>query len=235
MIRDSARRPLVAGIRPPTLSEAVLQELRHLLIQGRFGPGDVIGVDQLAREFGVSALPVREAVRVLVAEGRVEHSPHRGYRVRTLAYGDVEEIYLMCRLLEGEALRRGVPLMGAEGVERMTTLLERLEADTGDIPLWERVAIHQDFHFVPVESAGLSRITATLRRLWDHTDHYRSLHFFHKDGSPLIYDDHHELLSACASGDGELVVELMDRHREHVLEEFRAAMDEPQPGAGDTA
>src|SRR5215207_10298224 len=118
MIVDPASRPAEA-IRPPTIAEAVLQELRRRLIEGRLRPGDVIGVDQLAREFEISALPVREAVRVLVAEGRVDHSPHRGYRVRSLEYRDVEEIYLMCRLLEGEALRRGVPRMGADGIDRM--------------------------------------------------------------------------------------------------------------------
>src|SRR5215217_5592511 len=227
MIVDPGTQGLVDGIRPPTVVEAALQELRRRLIEGRLAPGDGIGVDQLAREFEVSALPVREAVRVLVAEGRVDHSPHRGYRVRSLEYRDVEEIYLMCRLLEGEALRRGVPRMGAEGIDRMGALLVQLEAVT-DLPLWQRVAIHQDFHFVPIEAAGLARITATLRRLWEHTDHYRSLHFFHgRDESPLVYEDHHELLEACATGDGELVVALMDRHREHVLELFRSAMQPP--------
>ena len=226
MIVDPRSRAAEA-IRPPTIAEAVLQELRRRLIEGKLAPGDVIGVDQLAREFEVSALPVREAVRVLVAEGRVDHSPHRGYRVRSLDYSDVEEIYLMCSLLEAEAIRRGVPRMGAEGIERMRGLLEQLEDDAG-LPLWQRVAIHQDFHFVPMEAADLPRITATLRRLWQHTDHYRSLHFFHeRDDSPVVFQDHHDLLRACETGDGEQVVALMDRHRAHVLELFRAAMQEP--------
>lgn len=226
MIVDPSARAGEA-IRPPTIAEAVLEQLRRRLIEGRLTPGDVIGVDQLAREFEISALPVREAVRVLVAEGRVDHSPHRGYRVRRLEYRDVEEIYLMCSLLEAEAIRRGVPQMGAEGIERMRDLLEQLEVDAG-LPLWERVAIHQDFHFVPMEAAGLPRIIVTLRRLWEHTDHYRSLHFFHgRDESPVVYSDHHELLRACETGDGEQVVAMMDRHRDHVLELFRAAMQVP--------
>src|SRR3712207_4729668 len=105
-----------AGVRPPTVSEAVLLELRQLLIQGRFAPGDYIRVDQMASEFGVSALPGREALRVLVAEGGVTYSPHRGYPLTPLACEDGEKIFLMCRLLEGEALRRGAPAMGAQGV-----------------------------------------------------------------------------------------------------------------------
>jgi DNA-binding GntR family transcriptional regulator len=216
-------------IRPPTLSEAVLLELRQMLIQGRFAPGEHIRVDQMAAEFGVSALPVREALRVLVAEERVDYSPHRGYRLSSLDIQGVEEIFLMCRLLEAEALRRGVPLMGAEGTQRMRALLGRLEVEA-DLPLWERVAIHQDFHFVPVAYADLPRIEALLRRLWGHTDHYRSLYFFHSDDqASIVNDDHHALVEACATGDGDLAVAVSDRHREHVIERVRQAMSTGAP------
>jgi DNA-binding GntR family transcriptional regulator len=196
-----------------------------MLIQGEFTPGEPIRVDQVAGRFGVSPLPVREALRVLVAEGRVVYTAHRGYRLATLSFSDVEENFLMCRLLEGEALRRGVPRMGDAGVRRMRGLLERLESAPGEMPLWERVAVHQDFHFVPVEYAQLPRIEATLRQLWDHTDHYRSLYFFHDERqASLVYQDHHDLVDACATGDGEAAVAVMDRHRHNVLERMRSVM-----------
>jgi DNA-binding GntR family transcriptional regulator len=218
-------------VRPPTLSEAVLLELRQMLIRGRFAPGDHIRVDQMAAEFGVSALPVREALRVLVAEERVDYSPHRGYRLSTLDLQGVEEIFLMCRLLEAEAMRRGVPLMRAEGVARMRGLLERLETEA-TLPLWERVAIHQDFHFVPVEYGELPRIELLLRRLWGHTDHYRSLYFFHDaDQASIVNEDHHALVEACATGDGDLAVSVSDRHREHVIARVRLAMTIDDPAA----
>lgn len=204
-----------------------------MLIKGRFTPGDPMRVDQMAGEFGVSALPVREALRVLVAENRVVYSPHRGYRVASLSFSDVEENFLMCRLLEGEALRRGVPRMGAEGVGEMQALLDRLESAPGEVPLWERVAVHQNFHFVPVEYAGLPRILATLRQLWDTTDHFRSLYFFHDERQEtLVYEDHHELVRACASGDGDRAVEVMDRHRDHVLARVRFVMEGGVVGEG---
>jgi DNA-binding GntR family transcriptional regulator len=210
----------------------VLLELRQQLIKGRFAPGDHIRVDQMASEFGVSPLPVREALRVLVAEERVDYSPHRGYRVSSLDLQGVEEIFLMCRLLEAEALRRGVPLMGRAGVERMRVLLDRLEREAAGLPLWERVAIHQDFHFVPVEYAELPRIEALLRRLWGHTDHYRSLYFFH-DGNQasIANEDHHALVEACATGDGEVAIAVSDRHRAHVIERVRLAMALDEPAA----
>jgi DNA-binding GntR family transcriptional regulator len=201
-----------------------------MLIQGEFAPGDPIRVDQMAHRFRVSPLPVREALRVLVTEGRVAYSAHRGYRLASLSFADVQENFLMCRLLEAEALLRGVPRMGEEGVSLMRGLLERLESAPGEFPLWERVAIHQDFHFVPVHFAGLPRMETTLRRLWDHTDHFRSLYFFHDERqASLVYQDHHDLVDACASGDAALAVAVMDRHRDNVLERVRVSMTEGEP------
>jgi DNA-binding GntR family transcriptional regulator len=214
-----------ARIRPPTLAEAVLREFRDQLLKGRLKAGDSIRPDEAAKEFGMSALPVREALRVLVAEGWVEYAPHRGYWVKAHSAADVEEIFLMCRLLEAEALRRGVPAMGPEGAARMATLLDALEALPQQGREWEKVEIHREFHFVPMEHAGLPRLVAELRRLWDHTDHYRGLHFF-ADEAPYAFmrKDHHRILEACVEGDAARVVRLMDEHRDHALEIFQAAI-----------
>ncbi len=195
-----------------------LRELRRELLTGRFGAGEAVSVSDAAARFGMSPLPVREALRVLVADGRVDYSPHRGYRVKAYTFADVEEIFLMCRLLEAEALRRGIPQMGAADVARMKHLLADFNRLVEHAAMWEAVGVHRDFHFVPIECAGLPRLEAELRRLWDHTDHYRGLYFF-PDGSmsPTMDHDHRNLLRACAARDAERAVVLMDEHREHVL------------------
>lgn len=217
---------LGAPVRPPTLAEAVLLEFRDQLLKGRLKAGDSIRPDEAAKEFGMSALPVREALRVLVAEGRVEYAPHRGYWVKAHSMADVEEIFLMCRLLEAEALRRGVPAMGKAGAARMEALLRELEAMPQQGHEWEKVVVHRDFHFVPIEHAGLPRLEAELRRLWDHTDHYRGLHFFADERPYLaIRKDHWTILEACAEGDAERVVRVMNEHRDHSLQIVRAAIE----------
>jgi DNA-binding GntR family transcriptional regulator len=205
-------------VRPPTLSEAVLQHLREDLIKGRFVPGDRIRVDQIAAEFGSSALPVREALRVLLAEGRLQYEAHRGYRVTTLTLAEVEEIFIMCGLLEAEALRRGVPALDTAGVTRMRVLLDELLSPAPSASAWAIAAVHQAFHFVPIEYARLPRIEAELRRLWDHTDHYQALSVF---GDPEVMRamnvEHVTIAEACAERDTERVQALMDAHRSHAL------------------
>ena len=188
------------------------------LAQGRFAPGERVLVDQLSSEFDVSPLPVREAMRVLLAEGRLTYSSHRGFRVTRLTLPDVEEIFLMCRLLEAEALRRGVPAMDDAGVERMRSLLERLQKVPGEAELWEQVESHQNFHFVPIDKAGLPRVSQELRRLWDHTDHYRALYLFQDEQAHrLLQEEHVAIFEACANRDAPLAAKLMKQHRLHAI------------------
>lgn len=229
MSRSSAGKPpttVLEVARPPTLSEAVLQKIREDLIRSRFHPGDPIRVDQLAAEYDVSAFPVREALRVLLTEGRVQYAAHRGYRVTALTLEEVDEIFLMCRLLEAEALRRGVEALDEAGVKRMRSLLAKLESPPRNAPLWEIVALHQDFHFVPIEYAQLPLIEAELRRLWDHTDHYRALYLFADPAvTEPMNEEHRRIADACEARDGEHAVTLMNVHRAHALEHLAAARE----------
>jgi DNA-binding GntR family transcriptional regulator len=180
----------------------------------------------------MSPLPVREALRVLVADGRVDYSPHRGYRVKAYTLADVEEIFLMCGLLEAEALGRGIPRMGSADVVRMRGMLDQFDRLVTHGAMWDAVLVHRDFHFVPIECAGLPRLEAELRRLWDHTDHYRGLYFF-PDGSmsPIMDQDHRDLLQACTDGDVERAVVLMDQHREHALRRLSSILTSGESGS----
>jgi DNA-binding GntR family transcriptional regulator len=225
-IASAARQTI---LRPPTLAEAALRELRRELLTGDLQDGDAISLPEVAARFGMSALPVREALRVLVADGRVDYEPHRGYRVKAHTLEDVEEIFLLCRLLEAEALRCGIPRMRSVDVARMRTLLDRFNRLAPRRAVWDAVAAHRDFHFVPIERAGLARLESELRRLWDHTDHYRGL-YFSPDGSrsSVMDSDHVALLEACAAGDAERAVDLMDRHRAHALHRLRIAIGAEQ-------
>ncbi len=216
--------PARRKLRPSTLPDEVLRELRRALIRGELQPGDRIRADLVAEELGVSVIPVREALRVLLAESRVELEPHRGYRVTVLSPDQIREIFLICSLLEGEALRRGVPAMDAASDARMLALLAQLEAapsvaSATDETLWPLVAVHQDFHFVPMDGAGLPRLLSELRRLWDHTDHYRTLYLFTDESAYAPMNaEHRAICEACLARDVEAAVRLNDGHRDDVLE-----------------
>ena len=99
--------------RPNQVREAVYRHLKDLLLSGRFSPGERLSEPLLAQELGVSRTPVREALMRLAEEGLVELVPGKGARVRVFAPEEVEEVYGVRALLEGEAAREAARALPA--------------------------------------------------------------------------------------------------------------------------
>ena len=148
--------------RPNQVREAVYRHLKDLLLSGRFAPGERLSEPLLAQELGVSRTPVREALMRLAEEGLVELVPGRGARVRVFAPEEVEEVYGVRALLEGEAAReaalRAMPW-------ELDALEERLraidEASPEDYP--EQMRRDLEFHRALVRLSG----NKTLYRLYE--------------------------------------------------------------------
>src|SRR5437867_991093 len=86
--------------------QAIADELRTELMKGLLGPGVDLPQVALARRFGVSRIPVRDALRVLAGEGLVEMDANRGARVINLKPAEIREVYDLRILLECDCLRR---------------------------------------------------------------------------------------------------------------------------------
>ncbi|MGV9967840.1 GntR family transcriptional regulator [Streptomyces olivaceus] len=91
---------------PPSLSELIYANIRREIIQGRLRPGQRLVELTLAKRFGVSQAPVREALRRLSQEGLAVSEPRRGTRIRQLTLREIEEIYHVRAELEAYAARR---------------------------------------------------------------------------------------------------------------------------------
>ena len=148
--------------RPNQVREAVYRHLKDLLLSGRFSPGERLSEPLLAQELGVSRTPVREALMRLAEEGLVELVPGKGARVRVFAPEEVEEVYGVRALLEGEAAReaalRATPWELAE-LERLLQAID--EAPREDYP--EQMRRDLEFHRALVRLSG----NRTLYRLYE--------------------------------------------------------------------
>lgn len=201
--------------RPKTAQEAVLVEIRQRLIDGRLPPGSALRPDAIGDELGVSAVPVREALRILEGEGQVSYRPHRGYLVNEFDFGDIKEIYLIRELLEAEAVRAAVPLLDDEDLQRMQVELDLMEEAGDDI--LELMAAKRRFHFTLFEASEMPHVTRILRVLWDSSDAYRSLLFMHAENRQAVHEKHHRLLKLVADGDIEGTIAELNEHRRHAV------------------
>src|SRR5919201_5149385 len=121
-------RPNDDTIQRVSLVDNVTERLRSALLTGDIQPGERIRVTALEKRFGVSHIPIREALRRLEAQGLVVTLPQRAAVAAGVALDDLAGIYDLRRIVEGHVARRAVEQMRDEDVERIEAALAELEA-----------------------------------------------------------------------------------------------------------
>ncbi|HEY5033226.1 MAG TPA: GntR family transcriptional regulator [Actinomycetes bacterium] len=217
--------------RPPTSQEAVLVALRQAIVRGELRPGEQVRQEALADRFGVSRVPLREALKILEGEGSVSYVPHRGYFVAELSLSDLLEVYRIRRLLEAEAVRAGLPRLTEADVTAFADAVDDCERAGRDGDLVAMTDANRALHFALVGAAGLPRLERMIRILWDATDVYRSVYYADSGNRAVVEAEHREILAAVRARDVERVVSLLDEHRDHAVAHIRTLVPTPSnPG-----
>lgn len=204
-------------IRPQTMQEAVLRELRRQINDGELPPGTVIRLDAVAGALGVSRIPVREALMILEGEGLVTHRPHVGFTVPSLTAAELEEIYYLRALLEDEALRRA--LANATDDDR-TVAHEACAAAQHALDRREVNAFSENgrrFHAVVLAPCRMPRLLRLLEGLWNATETYRAANRLDETGQKALQSEHRLMLDAFCAGDQQQLLEVAELHRQHLL------------------
>ncbi len=151
-------------------SARVADYLRHAILNGEIAPGERIRQEDVAARFGASRLPVREALRILEAEGLTEHEPNKGARVPRLARHEVDVVYQMRERLEPLALAESLPHLTDADLRRLEEVQGRIEANT-DVN--DFLALDREFHLLTYSGCRIDQLTSMVNRLWNSTQHYR--------------------------------------------------------------
>lgn len=154
-------------LRGTSMHDAVATRLRAMVFDGELLPGSYIDEKALANAWQVSRTPLREALKVLAAEGLVELVPHRGCRVIELTEDDADALFPVMALLEGRCAFEAVQHAGDEDLRKVQHLHDELErhAKAQDIDGYYRV--NHSFHSLVQQLAAnrwLDRVTGDLRR-----------------------------------------------------------------------
>lgn len=221
---DSLDEERAGSHRPPqlaaltTVQHATLLALREAIAAGRYEPGQQLRQETLARDFGVSVPPVREALKTLEVEGQVVYVPRRGYSVARLSQAELREAYRIRDLLETEAITMAVGTLTRDDLARMRGAIRDMEQAHRSADVTALTAANRRFHFTVFEAAAMPRMAAMIRMIWDGTDHYRSRYFAATAHRDRVRAEHAGILQAVARGDADTAAELSRQHREHALE-----------------
>lgn len=145
----------------------VADRLRTAILEGNLKPGEWLRQERLAQEYGVSQMPVREALKELAAEGLVEHVPYRGVRVVEFCAEDVEDLYAQRAFLEGRAARAAAQHITAAELAELKELHAQMKKRLAPRYLAEYRELNRRFHRTICAASRRAYLIRTLNQLWD--------------------------------------------------------------------
>lgn len=198
----------------------ILGELRRVILDGAVPPRTAIPLRDVAVLFGVSHIPVREALKTLVGEGLVTHEPHGGYEVAQLTARELREMYVVRDTLEVASLRAAAHHADDADRTALREINERLETAIRDD---DAATYHREsraFHVALTKPSRMHRLLHMLESAWNVTEPVQSMVHIDRADRADLHADHLLMLDAFLSGDGEklcAVAELHHRRLEAVI------------------
>jgi DNA-binding GntR family transcriptional regulator len=208
--------------------QAVVDELRRVILAGDVPPGTAIPLDEVAALFGVSLIPVRESLKVLIGEGLVEHRPRAGYTVAQLTRTELQELYVARGVLENALLAAAVTVAGPADhrhADRTHVLLGQALLD-GDHRAYHRES--RRFHLALLAPARTQRLLRMLESAWNLTEPCRPMAQIPDEERAALHGEHRDMLDAFLARDGARLLAVSAEHHQH-LEDSIAAL--PQDSA----
>jgi DNA-binding GntR family transcriptional regulator len=191
----------------PTL---IAEALREDIQVGRLAAGLALNQNELAERFGVSRIPVREALRQLEADGTIRYVPSRGAVVAVYTPEELRERFEIRCELEPLALRLALPHL-TEPVLRAVARELTAMRDENDIPRWGKH--HAAFHRLLYAPAERPRLCAIIASLYLNVSSTLAPDAMRRH-MRILDDEHDHILAACRNGELQRAVELLRAHVE---------------------
>ena len=188
-----------------TLPMQVLNKLMDWIMDGKLKMGEKLNTEELARQLGVSRMPIREALKSLEKMGLAESIPYVGVKLVSLEQEDVLQIYLMRQLLE--------PLAAGEACKKITEEQEEIHKEY--IPIVEADEIdakklylqNRKFHFAIYSISEMDRVCAMIESLWDTLSFFKLIYgrdvIKNTNGAKNMIAEHQGYIDALKDRDAE--------------------------------
>ena len=207
-------------IKAASTADLIANELKKMLNNGIFSDGDRLVERDLASQFSVSRIPMREAIKRLEYDGLVEIFPNRGAVVKKLSVADVDEIYQLRALLESEAIFLSVNNLTFEELAKAELIHNVLESSTDFV---QQGRLNRELHDLLYSKCNNSRLLSMIDNARNQIERYEYLQRKLLSKTVFFQDDHHSILEACKQRNAELAKEKTKEHIQNageVLGEF---------------
>lgn len=225
------------SIKAPPLGKQVAALMRQGIIEGEFPPGTTFLQGDLADRYGVSRIPIREALQILEHEGLVVVQPNRRVMVATLTTEEIEDDYSVRALIEGEAARRAAALSDREAtVAQLRKAHAEASAAHDADDVVGLLQVFRDFHLAIWKASQSRQLLTLAEQLWrglaPHTPAFLPKQYEHSTA------EHERIIETLAAGDPGAAGEEMASHILRTCRDlvaYRQATGEPTAVSRDGA
>ncbi|MFM2423601.1 MAG: hypothetical protein RL291_2131 [Pseudomonadota bacterium] len=197
--------------------------LRDLILKGQISPGARIAERMVQEQLGITRTPLREALKVLAAEGLVTIIPNRGAVVAELSAEDAHAAFELLGVLDGEAGALAAERATDDEINHIAALHERMVAAYQSRDLATYFRLNKDIHLAIVDAAGNAALARVYRSESARVDRLR----YESNREPAVWArsirQHEQILEALSTRQGALLRALLISHRRSGWELAKAA------------
>jgi len=198
-------------------NEVVYDLLHQAILHGEYQPGERVVIDDVASRLGVSAIPIREALRQLEADGFVKIEPYVGATVTEISAETIFEVFALLETMEAICARSACLRMTEAELAKLDELVAQMDACMDDHDCW--VKINKQFHLRICDFAQTSLIKEMMRKVLDHWDRLQA--YYAKDvldvRLKMAQVEHRQIMAAFRNGEVDKAEHLLRQHNQNAL------------------
>lgn len=196
-----------------TKKEYIYEELQKEIYEGEYKFNDKLVIDQIAKKFKSSIIPVREAMNMLESDGLIEIKPHVGAIVKPLSEKDLQNIFQIRIELEGLATRLSIENLKEEHMDNLRMILDASVAAFAREEYKRFEQLNIKFHQAIYEKCENEMLVQMIDDLWKNNNRYPSLFIKNHAYIESSIQEHEEIFKALVDRDGKRAEELMIQHK----------------------
>ncbi len=200
-----------------TMQEIVYDMIRNGILTGKYQSGQRLVASDLARELGVSRMPVREALQRLEVAGLVTMERHRAAIVSQLSEVEILEIYRIRAVLDGLATRLAAAHLTKDELGHLVELTNEMDLATQEGDLQKHLRANRDFHELIWHAAQSPRLMELLKNLYDTSQRLRSVSVLVPGHLEETVKNHRSIIDALLEGNVEKAEHLAVEHHEKTI------------------
>ncbi len=213
-----------------SLADHAASKIRLLIQENRLMPGEHININLLAKNWGISQTPIREALQKLIAEGIVVYKTKVGYSVRNLTLHEYLQVFEMHQVIETYLVKELARTPSFVDIEMLSEINNNLKKHIVENDIEAMARANDEFHRKLYENYHNKLMISRLYDIWNEVRSLRNIMYENKIFTNKMADEHDAIIKAITNGDPDAAEKAMKAHyvsgRESAIISFPVGVQE---------